>query len=382
MNKIKSHIVADLHLQKVVQANDLITSVAKMDRIPLKIFELAVSYIDIENPPKDHTILLSKRTLFSFFEVSSKNKNTRFKQAIEKMQKQAFFEIKEIQGKGYKYKSIIPIPYVEWDDYSDTVIIRFDAAIMPYLVELKTNFTQYLITDIMGLKSKYSVILYKWLSMNYNQFEHYQHTLKRSKKQLESYKNPTISLKDLREMTDTVTDYTDMFSNFDKWILKKPLREINEHTHFNVNYEKIKDGRTIVAIKFIIEKKEQAPYAYYKEEQEDPVYLEEKLLRQEEKLKLHIEAQQSPYTELLLSAGLLEFSDALNTNTMIELSKFVYPLYDRLKALKNITEVERHINYVKDHQENYSKKNKSKYLKNSIVDYLQTIEFKSSINGK
>lgn len=379
MGNVKSNLIANLQYQKVVQANDLITSVAKMDKIPLKIFELAVSYINVENPPKDNVVSLSKKALFSFFGVSSQNKNTRFKQAIQKMQKQAFFEIKEVKGKGFKYKNIIPIPYVEWDDYSDNVIIRFDAAIMPYLIELKSNFTQYLITDIMDLNSKYSVILYKWLSMNYNQFEHYQHTFKRSKKQLENYKNPIISIENLREMTDTVNDYTDMFSNFDKWVLKKPLKEINEHTHFNVKYEKIKSGRSIVAIKFIIEKKERPPFAYYKEENEDPVYLEDKLLREEEKLKLYVDAQQSIYTKLLISSGLLDFTDVLDRDTMLQLYHLVYPLYEQLNGLRGINEVERHLNYVKGHQENYSKKNTSKYLRIAILDFLETIKFQENL---
>lgn len=376
---VKSNLIANLQYQKVVQGNDLITSVAKMDKIPLKIFELAVSYINVENPPKDNTVSLSKKDLFSFFGVSSQNKNTRFRQAIEKMQKQAFFEIKEVKGKGYKYKNIIPIPYVEWDDYTDNVIVRFDSAIMPYLIELKSNFTQYLITDIMDLNSKYSVILYKWLSMNYNQFEHYQHTLKRSKKQLEKYKNPIITIEDLREMTDTINDYTDMFSNFDKWVLKKPLKEINEHTHFKVNYEKIKSGRTIVAIKFIIEKKERPSLAYYKEEEQDPVYLEDKVAKEQALKDNYLAAQQSPYTQILLSTGLLDFSDVLNMDTMLELAKFVYPLYDELSTLRKMTEVERHLVYVKDHQEGYSKQNKSKYLRVSIEDYLDTVKFQENL---
>ena len=45
------------------------------------------------------------------------------KQAVENMQKQAFFKIKEEAGKGFKFKSIVPIPYVEWTDYHDEVII-------------------------------------------------------------------------------------------------------------------------------------------------------------------------------------------------------------------------------------------------------------------
>ena len=81
----------EIEKRKIVEHNDLITSVAKMDKTPLKIFELAVSCIDTENPPKDNTIYLSKKELFTFFEVSDNGKHSRFKQAIEKIQKKAFF---------------------------------------------------------------------------------------------------------------------------------------------------------------------------------------------------------------------------------------------------------------------------------------------------
>ncbi|MFL2106665.1 RepB family plasmid replication initiator protein, partial [Desemzia sp. FAM 23988] len=57
--------ISDLENQKAVEHNDLITSVAKMDKIPLKIFELAVSCLDTENIPQDNTVYLSKETLFS-----------------------------------------------------------------------------------------------------------------------------------------------------------------------------------------------------------------------------------------------------------------------------------------------------------------------------
>jgi plasmid replication initiation protein len=51
---------------------------------------------------------------------------------------------------------------------------------MPYLIDLGTKFTQYALSDIMELNSKYSIILYKWLSMQFNQYEHY--TKQRRKK--------------------------------------------------------------------------------------------------------------------------------------------------------------------------------------------------------
>ncbi len=53
-------------------------------------FELAVSCIDTEEPPKDHTVYLLRKKLFAFFKVSDNDKHSRFKQAVENMQKQAF----------------------------------------------------------------------------------------------------------------------------------------------------------------------------------------------------------------------------------------------------------------------------------------------------
>ena len=172
-NKKQVLTLNELSKRKVVEHNSLITSIAKMDKTPLKMFELAVSCINTEEPPKDNAVYLSKEELFSFFKVSDNDKHSRFKQAVAKMQEQAFFEIKEEKNKGFKFRRILPIPTVEWTDYDDKVMIQFNQFIMPYLIDLKAEFTQYKISELKELNSKYSIILYRWLSMNYNQYEHY-----------------------------------------------------------------------------------------------------------------------------------------------------------------------------------------------------------------
>ncbi|MCT3099202.1 replication initiation protein, partial [Lactococcus lactis] len=263
----------EIEKRKIVEHNDLITSVAKMDKVPLKIFELAVSCIDTENLPKDNTIYLSKAELFTFFKVDDSNKHSRFKEAIEKMQKTAYFEIKEVKGKGYKMTSIVPIPTVSWTDYDDNVMIQFNSNIMPYLIELKEKFTQYALSDLVDLNSKYSIILYKLLSMNYNQYEHYIVKGGRREEQVEAYRNPSISIQELRTITDTVNEYK-KFGNFETRVLKEPLEEINAHTSFNVSYEKIKKGRSIDSIVFHIEKKRMADDNSYK--LDDRAYQEDK----------------------------------------------------------------------------------------------------------
>lgn len=123
-NKKQVLTLNELSKRKVVEHNSLITSIAKMDKTPLKIFELAVSCIDTKKPPQDNTIYLSKTDLFAFFKVSDNDKHSRFKEAIEKMQKTAYFQIKEVKDKGYEMTSIVPIPTVKCNSYNDEVTIR------------------------------------------------------------------------------------------------------------------------------------------------------------------------------------------------------------------------------------------------------------------
>ena len=66
---------------------------------------------------------------------------------------------------------------------------------MPYLINLKSNFTQYLITDIMELNSKCSIILYKWFSMYYNQYEKYNENGQRREEQLNNLKTRMLRFK-------------------------------------------------------------------------------------------------------------------------------------------------------------------------------------------
>ncbi len=361
----------DLEKRKVVEHNSLITSMAKMQKTALKMFELAVSCINTENPPKDNIIYLSKKELFAFFDVSSASKHTRFKEAIELMQKQAFFQIKEVKDKGYEMTSIVPIPTVKWNSYNDNVMIQFNQFIMPYLIDLKAEFTQYKISELKELNSKYSIILYRWLSMNYNQYEHYSVKGGRRAEQVENYRNPSISVKELREITDTVNEYP-RFDNFERRVLKIALKEINAHTSFNVSYEKVKKGRSVDSIVFHIEKKRTADDNSYKLEDKD--YQSDKEEKSRNEADLLKQAMESKYTRLLIENFLLSPLEMTDTALMAGLQKNVYPLYDELKELRGLNGVKDHLSYVSSKQEAYSKRNVAKYLKKAIEKYLPTVK--------
>lgn len=363
----------ELEICKVVEHNDLITSVAKMDKTPLKFFELAVACLDVENIPDDRTVYVDKDLLFSYFDVKSENKHSRFKETILKVHEQAVFHISELNEKKgkYQYEVISPLEKTAWNDYGNEVSFKFTESIMPYLVNLKKNFTQYYLSNIGKLNSKYSIILYKWLSMNYNQYEHYSVKGGRRAEQVEAYRNPSIQVSELRRLTDTEKEYKEM-SNFTRKVLNNSLNEINKLTDLSVTYEKKKKGRSIDSIVFHIEKKRRADEYSYK--LEDTAYQADKKVKEETEDLLAIKAMKSKYTKLLLDTMLLSPYEMTDTSLMAGLQAHVYPLYDELKDLRGLNGVKDHLSYVRAKQEDYSKKNIARYLKKAIEQYLPTVK--------
>lgn len=244
---------------------------------------------------------------------------------------------------------------------------------MPYLIDLKNNFTQHALSDLAELNSKHSIILYRWLSMKYSQYEHYSFKGGRRNEQVEIYRNLSLSIQELRTMTDTVNEYKEM-SNFTRELLNKPLEEINAHTSFNVSYDKIKKGRSIDSIVFHITKKPVTRNDFYKLEEQDPVYLQDKAEKEEQKEKLFAQAMQSPYIKILIKHLLISPLEMTEIQTMAGLQAHVYPLYDELKELRGLNDVKDHLSYLASKQEAYSKRNVAKYLKKAIEQYLLTVK--------
>ena len=377
--------IPEIEKRKVAEHNDLITSIAKMDKTPLKIFELAVSFIDTENPPSDNTVHLSKSEIYNFFDVSDNDKHSRFKKAITTLHKQSIFEIREMNEKRgkYEYQVISPLEKTTWNDYSDILTIKFTSSIMPYLINLKTNFTQYALLDIMELNSKYSIILYKWLSMQYNQYEHYKNKGGRRKEQLEKYCNPEIKVSELRVITDTSLEYK-RFTHFETWIIEKPLEEINKHTHFMVTYEKIKKGRNIDSIQFHITKKVQPQElnGEYKEREQDPAYLQGKKNREEQIALLSANAMQNPFTMELLEFEILEMRNLADISLMARLQEVVYPIYSEIEKQAGIKRVREHFETIKNHRQDYSKPNIAQYLLVSARNFLASGDVIKKEKGK
>lgn len=116
--------------------------------------------------------------------------------------------------------------------------IRIDDRLIPYLFDLKQQFTQYQLYNILGMKSAFSVRIYE-LMKSYS----FRHTI-------------IFKLNELKEllMVEHVKSYVN-YKDFRVKVLEKAQTEINELTDINIEFEPIKTGRKVTSIKFIIEEK-------------------------------------------------------------------------------------------------------------------------------
>lgn len=129
-------------------------------------------------------------------------------------------------------------PYINKND--GIVKIRLDRDMMPFLLQLKQNFTQYEIIWTLHFKSKYSIRLYELVkSIHYHELELYKrkYTVDELKKLLDGEK---------------YKEYRD----FKRRVLVSSIAEINQFSDKTVSFEEMKQGRKVVAIEFTITSKD------------------------------------------------------------------------------------------------------------------------------
>lgn len=172
-------------------------------------------------------------------------------------EKTAYRDLKEAAGKLYERSIVIRTkekttrirwlqmlevknPYFEdviRDSEWQSVLVMFSEAVTPLLSDLKSEFTKYLASDLKGLSSSYAIRFYELI------------------KQYESIGSREIAIIDLRFML-CLQDKYPLFGNLQQRIIDPAIKEINEKTPMQVQYEFRKTGRKITHIKLKFKPKE------------------------------------------------------------------------------------------------------------------------------
>ena len=341
INKLDNRIVSE--------HNDLIRSTANMTSLSLKLFEIAVSAMDSREKQPSHEVRINKEQIYNALGIKGTSKNQQLSKALNTLRKSSNFEITTEQNGEIHDIGITPVYYADNNYSSDYAVIRFAPEILPFITDLKKNFTQYQLNDILHLKNKYAVSMYRWFTMNYRQYEYYANSGKRREDQIEKYANPEITLEELRKLTGTEKKYS-AFYDVRRYIIDPICNEITKHTKYNITYDRIKSGRKVVAIKFHISKKG------------------EKKVEKDSVVSVSLaDFLQNRYSQLLIGAGLLVGT--------------LYPAYDKFLKNADITDLDNHLHYV---AQNMKQKpdNLARYLAKAIANYSEKRKQQKPKNSK
>ncbi|MDC2828940.1 replication initiation protein [Limosilactobacillus mucosae] len=331
----------DISDRTVAEANALIQAAARMDTAPLKLFEIAVSGLGSKSEGPATTVKINKNAIFKALDYQGVTRNAWLTTVLEKLRHDADFRFTVTDETGTRDIGISPVGYTENPHNNDYIVVGFTPQIMPYVSALKKCFTQYQLADVLKLKSRYAIALYRWLMMSWRQYEFYFGTKERTPEQLVSYRNPRISLDELHRLTGTTKKYAD-FRNFHKWVLSAAVDEITTKTGYAITYDKLNKGRRVSGIVFHITDK-RAPKLQPQSAVPEPAP-QSALQAQSTALFAN------PYTGMLMTAGLTDpVALTGDAEYQRDLLKRLYPAYDRFVDRFGQETLERHIKYVGTH---------------------------------
>lgn len=124
---------------------------------------------------------------------------------------------------------------VRYRSNEGTVEFSFDPKLKPYLLQLKNQFTSYKLSNILNLKSTYSIRMYELMKK-------WQHLGRWE-----------CSVDDLRGVLGAkyVKSYS-IYGNFKNRVLSPAIVELNEKTDVQISFNEIKKGRSVERIEFTI----------------------------------------------------------------------------------------------------------------------------------
>lgn len=219
----------------VVKHNKLIEFKGKMTPNELKLFSLIIANVREQ-----------QKNIFERYsiDISPLKDNTNHNDFYNYMKDVASrlitktISVEKINDNGKRESCVINLVYrpkiVEDSKYLE---IYIDKELVPYILDLKKEFTRYQIENILKLKSGHAIRIYELM------------------KQYQPIGQRELKIDEIKDYLGIEKDEYKRFYDFEKWVLKTSKDEINGSTDILIDYEKNKKGKKIESITFKISHK-------------------------------------------------------------------------------------------------------------------------------
>jgi len=184
-------------------------------------------YLQPHQLQREH--ILKAKDLCETFGLDLRNSYVKLQNTCKKLMKTSIIiELKDSE----KTREINVCSMAEYNPKEGSISIKFTDDIMPYLSQVKEKFLLYNLKEIVGFRSLYTTRLYELLQ----EFKETGWMVK--------------SIDQLRTALGVNKDSLKIYNNFKRKAIVHACNEINGKYNFNLQFEEIKEGRKVIAIKF------------------------------------------------------------------------------------------------------------------------------------
>jgi plasmid replication initiation protein len=217
----------------VRKSNWLITASYKLTLNEQRLVLIAIAKIPFDSKEiKRRVVITAKEMLDCFPDIGEQNVHKEMRDAVDNLWERAIKvadpnrvdEFRWITAKSRYLKG------------EGRVGFSFSPEVLPYLQQLKEQFTKYRLGDIASLKSTYSIRLYEMLMQ---------------------FQNTGIALVGLEEFKERL-GISDKYADYRilrRIVIEPAVKELNHKSHFNVTFKGIREGRAIKNLEFFFSEK-------------------------------------------------------------------------------------------------------------------------------
>jgi plasmid replication initiation protein len=220
-----------LDKNQIVKSNQVIEASYQLSAVEQRIVLAAISRIPKNQPITDDELYPVSVNELQLLGVHEKTAYRDLKEGINRLYERAINL--SIDDKSIKMRWVQEIQFL---DSQSIIGIRFSKPILPFISNLRREFTKYALSDIAGINSGYGIRIYELLVQ-------YRQIGKRE-----------ISVENLRTMLELGKKYP-LFADFKKRVIDTAVDQINECSPLSVTYEQKKTGRKVTHILFSFKEK-------------------------------------------------------------------------------------------------------------------------------
>lgn len=187
-------------------------------------------YLQPEQLQREH--LLTAKEFSQFFNTDIHNTYGFLKKSIDKLMKT---DLKVARNESSELWRINVCSMAKYNKKKGCITVEFTDRIMPYLAQVKQKFVLYNLKEVSNFGSLYTTRLYELVQ----EFKDTGYIIK--------------SIEQLREIFAVDSTFK-RYNDFKRRTFEHACYEINANYKINLGYTEIKEGRKVVAIKFVFQK--------------------------------------------------------------------------------------------------------------------------------